>query len=74
MWRSFTAHTGLRRAPGPAPATWPAALGPCGIAIDHVLVRGAALSPVTAFTVPGSDHRGLRATVSIGDHGRPAAR
>lgn len=65
LWRSFTGYTGLRRAPGPAPATWPAILGPLGIAIDHVLVRGAALSDVRAFSVPGSDHRGLRASIAI---------
>ena len=65
LWRSFAGYTGLRRAPGPAPATWPALLGPFGIAIDHVLVRGAGLSGLEAFAVPGSDHRGLRANIGI---------
>ncbi len=65
LWRTFAGYTGLRRAPGPAPATWPAILGPCGIAIDHVLARGAGLDALESFTVPGSDHRGLRATLTI---------
>ena len=67
MWRSFTAHTGLRRAPGPAPATWPSLLGPFGIGIDHLLARGACLSQVEPFTIPGSDHRGLTALVQVGE-------
>jgi len=65
MWRSFTGYTGLRRAPGPAPATWPSILGPFGITIDHILARGAAISDVQAFAVPGSDHRGVMGTVLI---------
>lgn len=65
MWRNFLGYTKLLRAPGSAPATWPALLGPCGIAIDHVLVRGGTLAPLTAFHIPGSDHRGLKTTVSI---------
>ncbi len=67
LWRSFTGYTGLRRAPGPSPATWPALLGPLGIAIDHVLARGAALSELTVFSIPGSDHRALRATIVISE-------
>ncbi len=66
MWRTFTGYTKLLRAPGPEPATWPAVLGPLGISIDHVLARGAAISELTAFEIPGSDHRGLKAMVSIG--------
>jgi endonuclease/exonuclease/phosphatase (EEP) superfamily protein YafD len=66
MWRTFTGYTKLLRAPGPEPATWPAVLGPFGITIDHVLARGAAISELTAFEIPGSDHRGLKAMVSIG--------
>jgi vancomycin resistance protein VanJ len=65
MWRNFLGYTKLLRAPGTAPATWPSMLGPCGIAIDHVLVRGGALAPLTAFHIPGSDHRGLLTTVSV---------
>lgn len=65
MWRTFTGYTGLRRAPGPSPATWPWFLGPFGIAIDHVLARGAALGEVTAFPIPGSDHRGVIGSVFI---------
>ena len=65
MWRLFTGHTGLRRAPGHAPATWPSVLGPFGITIDHILARGAALGEVSAFTIPGSDHRGVMGSVFV---------
>ena len=65
MWRTFSGYTGLRRAPGHAPATWPSVLGPFGLAIDHVLARGAALGVVSAFTIPGSDHRGVMGTVYV---------
>ncbi len=65
MWRSFTGYTGLRRAPGIAPATWPSYIGPFGIAIDHILARGATLAPLTRLAIPGSDHAGLRSTVAI---------
>jgi endonuclease/exonuclease/phosphatase (EEP) superfamily protein YafD len=65
MWRSFTGHTGLRRAPGHAPATWPSLFGPCGIAIDHILGRNVGIGDLRAFPISGSDHRGLRATVSV---------
>jgi vancomycin resistance protein VanJ len=64
-WRGFLAAAGVARAPGAAPATWPAALGPCGIGIDHLLGRGLALDGLRAFALPGSDHRGVRATVHL---------
>jgi endonuclease/exonuclease/phosphatase (EEP) superfamily protein YafD len=65
MWRSFTAATRLRPAPGREPATWPWFLGAAGIAIDHVLARGAALAGLRAVWLPGSDHRGLAATIIV---------
>lgn len=65
MWRSFTGYTGLLRAPGIAPATWPSFIGPFGITIDHILARGATLAPLTRMAIPGSDHAGLRSTVGI---------
>jgi len=65
MWRTFTGYTGLRRAPGMSPATWPSVLGPFGITIDHMLARNAMLSPLTVFSVPGSDHRGVMGSVFI---------
>ncbi len=65
MWRTFIGYTGLRRAPGRSPASWPSVLGSFGITIDHVLVRGAALGEVTAFSIPGSDHRGVMGSVFI---------
>lgn len=65
MWRSFTGYTGLRRAPGSAPATWPSHAGPFGITIDHILARGATLAPLVRLPIPGSDHIGLRSIVAI---------
>lgn len=65
MWRSFIGFTGLRRAPGIAPATWPSVIGPFGIAIDHILVRGATLTPLERFAIPGSDHAGLASVIAI---------
>lgn len=65
MWRTFTGYTGLRRAPGNAPATWPSILGPFGITIDHILARGAGLGEVQSFAIPGSDHRGIRALLEV---------
>ena len=61
-WRTFINDTRLGRAEGLSPATWPAIFGFCGISIDHLLVRGLGLAGVQPFPVPGSDHRGLRAT------------
>ncbi|MBA3697318.1 MAG: endonuclease/exonuclease/phosphatase family protein [Planctomycetes bacterium] len=62
QWRTFIRGSGLRRAPGLSPATWPAVLGPGGIGIDHLLARDLGLTAVQPFPIPGSDHRGLRAT------------
>ncbi len=64
VWRDLRDASGLRRAIGPEPASWHALLGPSGITIDHILGRGLALGPQTAFTIPGSDHRGLRGTIA----------
>jgi endonuclease/exonuclease/phosphatase (EEP) superfamily protein YafD len=65
MWRSFVGYTGLARGPGSAPATWPALVGPLGIAIDHILVRGATLAPLERLAIPGSDHAGLASVIAI---------
>lgn len=65
LWRPLSAISGLRPAPGHQPATWPWFAGPCGIAIDHILAREAGLDDLRAFTLPGSDHRGLVVTVSV---------
>jgi endonuclease/exonuclease/phosphatase (EEP) superfamily protein YafD len=69
MWPVLLAGGGLRTAAGHEPASWPNWLGPCGIAIDHMLVRGVAIDGLRAFTLPGSDHRGLCAELAV-----PAAR
>jgi endonuclease/exonuclease/phosphatase (EEP) superfamily protein YafD len=64
-WSGFLELTGLRRAAGTEPATWPSFLGRCGIGIDHILVRDAGVEGEEAFTIPGSDHRGLKAVVVV---------
>jgi endonuclease/exonuclease/phosphatase (EEP) superfamily protein YafD len=66
-WHRFLAASGLARAPGREPATWPAALAGAGIAIDHLLGRGLALDEVQAFAIPGDDHRGVRGTLLLGE-------
>lgn len=58
-FRSLLA-TGLQQADGGSPASWPWFLGPCGIAIDHALVRGLRLGAPRPVWLPESDHRGLR--------------
>ncbi len=72
LWRPLLALSDLRLAPGRQPATWPWFLGPCGIAIDHILVRGAGIDDLAAFNLPGSDHRGLVTTVSVPPWSTPA--
>jgi endonuclease/exonuclease/phosphatase (EEP) superfamily protein YafD len=65
LWRAVQAATGLKRAPGAEPATYPSWLGPFGIGIDQILARAAGLEDLRAFGLPGSDHRGLAATVIV---------
>jgi len=65
LWPVLLAGAGLRTAAGHEPASWPDWLGPCGIAIDHILVRGTAIDGLRAFTLPGSDHRGLCAELAV---------
>ena len=64
-WRDLRARSGLRRAAQREPASWPSAFGGFGITIDHVLGRGLALGAQEAFTIPGSDHRGMRGTIVL---------
>lgn len=61
-WAPLT-HGGLLRARGSTAATWPAALGPVGIAIDHVLVRGADIVETRVEAISGSDHRLVEALI-----------
>ncbi len=65
VWRQLCHGAGLQRPPWGWPATWPAWLGPFGLAIDHVLVRGVALGPLRTLEIPGSDHRGIIAVVQL---------
>lgn len=64
-WRALEAAD-LRRPGAKAPATWPAALGPVGIARDHVIGRGIAVSTFETRPQAGSDHRYIQARI-----GRP---
>lgn len=65
--------TGLRRGGGREPATWPAWLGYCGVAIDHALGRDVAMAAPEPFIIPGSDHRGIIATVAVPGPDQPSA-
>ena len=65
VWQALLKASELKPAPGHEPSTWPSWLGPCGIAIDHLLVRGAGLDGVLAVELPGSDHRGERGIVTV---------
>lgn len=69
MW--FLIATGLRKAPV-EPATWPIALGPLGIAIDHIYTRAPMrLTSVERLPDPlGSNHFGLIADLIIEQPGR----
>lgn len=62
VWLSVH-QAGLRRARRSAAATWPATLGPFGIAIDHVLARDAEVMEARARTLDGSDHRLIAAVI-----------
>jgi endonuclease/exonuclease/phosphatase (EEP) superfamily protein YafD len=73
-FRDLLAATGLRDAAagrGWLP-TWPAWLGPAGIPIDHVLVRGeVAVAGLRRGPDIGSDHHPLVADLRIGGHPGP---
>jgi endonuclease/exonuclease/phosphatase (EEP) superfamily protein YafD len=62
-WVNLRRTTQIQRVAQPEPATWRAELGPLGITIDHLFGRGLALGRQQAFTIPGSDHRGLSGTL-----------
>jgi endonuclease/exonuclease/phosphatase (EEP) superfamily protein YafD len=63
-FRNFTSALELDAPPG-QPATFPARSQNLGLAIDHVLVRGAAVTHLDAVPPRGSDHRGLLARIAI---------
>lgn len=64
-WRDFASEAGILRPVGGAVGTWPSFLGVLGSDIDHIAGRALALAPLKAITLPGSDHRGLRSSVSL---------
>lgn len=64
-WRDLRQASDLRRAAQREPASWPSQLGAFGITIDHILGRGLLLGEQEAFTIPGSDHRGMRGTIAL---------
>lgn len=56
--------TGLREHPGNTNATWPSLAGFALIPLDHILVtEELAVSGLNIFTISGSDHRGVTATI-----------
>lgn len=61
-WRRLTER--VRRPEGWSPATWPVALGPLGLSIDHVLVSEHwTAGPEQTFHLTDSDHRGVTAAL-----------
>jgi endonuclease/exonuclease/phosphatase (EEP) superfamily protein YafD len=64
-WASFRSASELLRPAAHEPGTWPSPLGPFGIGIDHVLVRGLAIGGERAIWLTGSDHRGLAADIAF---------
>lgn len=63
-WEIFS-RAGLQPVAGRLPATWPSRFGPWGIPIDHVLGRGVQVRSDGVVDIPGSDHRGVLASVAI---------
>ena len=64
-WVALRDTAGIMRVNQHEPATWRSELGPFGITIDHLMTRGLALGYQQAFTIPGSDHRGLSGTFAF---------
>ena len=64
-WTTLRQTAGITRVSQHEPATWRSELGPFGITIDHLMTRGLALGHQQAFTIPGSDHRGLSGTFAF---------
>jgi endonuclease/exonuclease/phosphatase (EEP) superfamily protein YafD len=62
-WSRFRKASRLSRPAGREPASWPWLLGPAGLTIDHILVRGVGADPAISLALPGSDHRGVIARV-----------
>jgi endonuclease/exonuclease/phosphatase (EEP) superfamily protein YafD len=57
-------RTGLREQQGSAQATWPSFGGLALIPLDHILVtKQLAVTGFDHFTISGSDHRGVAATI-----------
>ncbi len=60
----FCDTTGLREHPESDQATWPSLWGVALIPLDHILVsRELAVTGLDLFTISGSDHRGISATI-----------
>ncbi len=63
-FRRFLRETGTKTFAA-LPATFPATLGPFGLAIDHVLVSGIRLADLRTLPAIGSDHRPLQALLFL---------
>ena len=64
--RHFNANTSMTWGPCPLAATWPSIGGVALIPLDHLLVSPnlGILKPNT-FLIPGSDHRGISASIAM---------
>lgn len=64
--QSFNAHTSMSWGPHPLAPTWPSLLGIPLIPLDHVLTSpGLCIQTVHTFLIPGSDHRGISASIAM---------
>lgn len=62
----FTARTSMAWGPQPFIPTWPSIATISLIPLDHVLTSpGLCIQRIRAFPIPGSDHRGLSASMAI---------
>jgi vancomycin resistance protein VanJ len=64
-WQRFAADANLLRPASAPTGTWPSWLGALGADIDHIAGRRLGIGAVSAFAIPGSDHRGVMATISL---------
>lgn len=73
-YKRFTARTGMRTGPWSLIPTWPAMAGTAVIPLDHILTTsGLCMLGVRAFSIPGSDHRGLWTNVQVPVQDTPRA-
>lgn len=62
VFKAFLSIANVRLT-GVLAGTWPHWLGPLGLRLDHILVRGLELEHIRILDVAGSDHRAVRAVL-----------